>query len=221
MANPFLCIFISWRNKEPIRLRFWKPSTSLSRIKNKLKMLRENRFKALGGAVLCMAFFLVAFQMPKISPKLQEKVDNAVQTTFELEDFSLEPVVVDAALNQKTPSELGGENLFRIKTGESAVGYVYLGEAPSLKNVFDYVVLFTPELAVKKSKILIYREDHGRQVGSQRWLKQFIGKKSGETLVYGEDIDGISGATISAKSMTLAVSNILESMKVLNDQHIL
>lgn len=184
-------------------------------------MLRENRFKALGGAVLCMAFFLVAFQMPKISPKLQEKVDNAVQTTFELEDFSLEPIVVDAALNQKTPSELGGENLFRIKTGESAVGYVYLGEAPSLKNVFDYVVLFTPELAVKKSKILIYREDHGRQVGSQRWLKQFIGKKSGETLVYGEDIDGISGATISAKSMTLAVSNILESMKVLNDQHIL
>ncbi len=184
-------------------------------------MLRENRFKALGWAVFCTAFFLVAFQMPKISAKLQEKLDNAVRTTFELEDFSLIPITVDAALNQSTPSELGGENLFRIKTGESTIGFVYLGKAPSLKNVFDYVVLFTPDLTVKKSKILIYREDHGRQVGSQRWLQQFIGKKSGETLTYGEDIDGISGATISAKSMTMAVSNILESMKVLNDQHIL
>ena len=63
--------------------------------------------------------------------------------------------------------------------------------------------------------------DHGRQVGSQRWLKQFIGRKSGEKLVYGEDIDGISGATVSAKSMTLAVSNVLESIKVLQDHNIL
>jgi FMN-binding domain. len=184
-------------------------------------MPRENRFKALGWAVFCTAFFLVAFQPPKISPKLQEKLDSAVQTTFELEDFSLEWIQVDATLNQKTSSELGGENLFRVKSGQETIGFVYLGEAPSMKNVFDYVVLFTPDLTVKKSKILIYREDHGRQVGSQRWLQQFIGRKSGKTLTYGEDIDGISGATISAKSMTLAVSNILESMKVLSDQQVL
>lgn len=184
-------------------------------------MLRENRFKALGWAVLCTAFFLVAFKVPKISPKLQEKMENAVQTTFEVDDFTLDPIAVDANLNKRTPSELGGENLFKIVSGGAIIGYVYLGEAPSMKNVFDYVVLFNPDLTIEKSKILIYREDHGRQVGSQRWLKQFIGKKSGETLVYGEDIDGISGATISAKSMTLAVSNILESIKVLQDQNVL
>ena len=107
----------------------------------------------------------------------------------------------------------------KIKSSGKEVGYIYVGVAPSLKKTFDYVVLLNPDLSVKKSKILIYREDHGRQVGSQRWLKQFIGRKSGEKLVYGEDIDGISGATVSAKSMTLAVSNVLESLQILKNNN--
>lgn len=180
----------------------------------------ENKLKFISLAVFFTAFFFLGFKADKISPKLQEKLNNAVQTTFEVEEFTLELIKVDSRLNQKTPSELGGENLFKIVGGGSTIGYAYLGEAPSMKNIFDYVVLFNPDLSVKKSKILIYREDYGRQVGSQRWLKQFIGKKSGQKLAYGEDIDGISGATISAKSMTLAVSNILESMQVLQDNKV-
>ena len=84
-----------------------------------------------------------------------------------------------------------------------------------LKKYFDQL----PQRNKEKSKILIYREDHGRQVGSQRWLKQFIGRKSGEKLVYGKDIDGISGATVSAKSMTLAVNNVLESLQILKNNN--
>ncbi|WP_187289871.1 FMN-binding protein [Flagellimonas ruestringensis] len=160
---------------------------------------------------------MFAFKGDKISPRLQEKINSAIQGTFEVEDFSMGLMEVKPDLNEQTPSELGGDNLFEITSDGTSLGYVYVGVAPSLKKTFDYVVLLTPELSVKKSKILIYREDHGRQVGSQRWLKQFIGKKSGETLVYGKDIDGISGATVSAKSMTLAVSNVLESIQVLKD----
>lgn len=182
-------------------------------------MLRESKFKVQSLAVFLAALSLLSFRAQKISPKLQEKIDNAVETTFEVEEFTLEQLAVDAALNEKTPVELGGENLFNIVKEGKSLGYLYLGEAPSMKKVFDYVVLFNPDMSIKKSKILIYREDYGRQVGSQRWLKQFIGKKSGESLAYGEDIDAISGATISAKSMTLAVSNVLLSMKVLQEHN--
>ncbi|MBO0321600.1 FMN-binding protein [Muricauda sp. CAU 1633] len=182
-------------------------------------MQRGNKFKVFSGAAIFAVLFLSGFGMPKISPKLQEKIDNAVQTTFEVEDFTLEQIKVDAGLNEKTPVEMGGENLFNVIKEGNSLGYVYLGEAPSMKNIFDYVVLFNPDLSIKKSKILIYREDYGRQVGSQRWLKQFIGKKSGESLTYGEDIDAISGATISAKSMTLAVHHVLQSMQVLQENN--
>jgi len=182
-------------------------------------MLRESKFKVFSGVVAFSALFLFGFGTQKISPRLQEKINNAVQTTFEVEDFTLEQIKVDASLNEKTPVEMGGENLFNIRKEGKSLGYVYLGEAPSMKKVFDYVVLFNPDLSIKKSKILIYREDYGRQVGSQRWLKQFIGKKSGKSLTYGEDIDAISGATISAKSMTLAVNNVLQSMQVLQENN--
>lgn len=182
--------------------------------------MRANRLVFPRLMLFGITFFFLGFKADKIPPKLKEKLDNAVLTTFEVEQFSLELITVDPKLNQKTPSELGGDNLFKIVGNGSTLGYAYLGEAPSMKNIFDYVVLFNPDLSIKKSKILIYREDHGRQVGSQRWLKQFIGRKSGESLTYGEDVDGISGATISAKSMTLAVSNILESMQVLQDNKV-
>lgn len=184
-------------------------------------MQQGSRIKSFGWVVIFVAFFFFGFRADNITPKLQEKIDNAIQTTFEVEDFSLQLIEVTSDLDQQTPSALGGENLFKIESDGTLLGYVYVGNAPSLKKTFDYVVLLTPDLAVKKSKILIYREDHGRQVGSQRWLKQFIGRKSGEKLIYGEDIDGISGATVSAKSMTLAVSNVLESIKVLQDHNIL
>ncbi|MEX0275177.1 MAG: FMN-binding protein, partial [Flavobacteriaceae bacterium] len=104
---------------------------------------------------------------------------------------------------------------------EKTIGFAYLGQAPSKKNTFDYVVFLEPDLRIKKSKILIYREDHGRQIGSQRWLKQFIGRKPGDTLIYGETVDAISGATISASSMTRAVQDVLTSLKILRDKKIL
>lgn len=183
-------------------------------------MLRVNKFKVLSGVAFLAALLLFGFGTQQISPKLQEKIDNAVQTTYEVTDFSLEHISVGSELNGQTPSELGGENLFKITEEGSILGYVYVGQAPSMKKIFDYVVLLNPDRSIKKSKILIYREDYGRQVGSQRWLKQFIGKKAGQSLTYGEDIDAISGATISAKSMTLAVDQVLESMQILDENQV-
>ncbi|MCL6267821.1 FMN-binding protein [Flagellimonas myxillae] len=168
-------------------------------------MRKVNKRNFQNWAMLCMAFFLLAFTTDKISPRLQQKLENAVQTTFEVEDFDLRAITVN----------LGDDYLFKIQHQQGNLGYAYLGKAPSMKDVFDYVVLFNPNLSIKKAKVLIYRENHGRQIGSQRWLKQFIGKTTDSTLEYGPDIDAISGATISAKSMTKAVNGVLEKMKLL------
>ena len=174
------------------------------------------------GAMVFMALFLFSFSRgTKISPRLQEKLNTAVKTTFSVEEFDLQWIKVSEEFNSKTTVELGGENLFSIKTSDETIGYVYLGQAPSMKNIFDYVVLFNTDMSIKKSKVLIYREDYGRQIGSQRWLKQFIGKKTGDELVYSEDVDAIAGATISAKSMTKAVNDVLQSVGVLKAGNVL
>ncbi|MEX0360808.1 MAG: FMN-binding protein [Allomuricauda sp.] len=171
-------------------------------------MKKVNKHNFQNWAVLCMAFFFWAFTSDKISPRLQQKLESAVQTTFEVEVFDMNAVKAD----------LGDDHLFKIEHQEGNLGYAYLGKAPSMKDVFDYVVLFDSDLSVKKAKVLIYRENHGRQIGSQRWLKQFIGKTSENSLEYGTDIDAISGATISAKSMTKAVNRVLEKLKLLKEE---
>ncbi len=182
-------------------------------------MLKGNNTSLSVGATLLVALLFFGFTgTDKISPRLQQKLQAAVQTTFELETFQLQLIAVPSEVNTQTAVALDGEQLYRVMQEETPIGYAYLGQAPSMKDIFDYVVLFNPDLTIKKSKVLIYRENYGRQIGSQRWLKQFIGKRSGDPLTYGENIDAISGATISAKSMTKAIAEVLESMAVLQQE---
>ena len=70
-------------------------------------------------------------------------------------------------------------------------------------------------MVVAKIKILIYREDHGGEIGSKRWLKQFNGTTIGTNLKYQKDIAAISGATISAKAMTNEVNKVLKTIYIL------
>ena len=184
--------------------------------------LKENkRLYKIKAAFLAAFLFLGLASFENSNARLMQKLNAAVEGAFAVQDFNLDVMQVDAKVNHLTTVELGKENLYSIKKDNALLGYAYLGQAPSMKNIFDYTVLLTPDLHIKKSKVLIYREDYGRQIGSQRWLKQFIGKKVGEQLGYGEDVDAIAGATISAKSMTKAVNDVLESLKVLQEKGIL
>lgn len=161
--------------------------------------------------ILGLAVFFLSFVSKKMPLRLQQKVEAAITTTYDLKSFVLEPLVeIDS--KKIIPVK---DHVFKIIDNGEQKGFVYVGEAKSMKNVFDYVLLFNPDLSVKKAKVLIYREEHGRQIGAQRWLKQFIGLTVDETPGYGETIDAISGATISAKSMTIAVGKVFKRIKEL------
>ena len=87
--------------------------------------------------------------------------------------------------------------------------------------VWDYDNDGDKDLIVSKVKILIYREDHGAEVGSKRWLNQFRGREKGENLAYQKDIAAISGATISVNSLTDAVNDILTYLTSLKNQGVI
>ena len=101
------------------------------------------------------------------------------------------------------------------------LGYAYVSKAASKTDAFDYLVILDPQLIIKKAKVLIYREDYGGEIGSTRWLKQFIGKSQDDSLKYGDTISAISGATISVRSMTNAMNDLLQSIKILHKKEIL
>lgn len=134
---------------------------------------------------------------------------------FEIESFDKSPVVLDQSVLDVMGDTFDPEFFFRIEKDEQHLGYFYFGKAPSKADEFDYVVIFDAEFIIKKIKILAYREDYGGEISSKRWLRQFDGSGKNDKLEYGSDIKGISGATISAKSMTNAVNDLLDNISKL------
>lgn len=180
-------------------------------------MSKENRGIYALGAVLAVLLFS-SFVWVQFPPRLQKKIDAAIKSTYIIEAYTLESISVSEELDKTTKAKFKGDHLFKLFQQDTLViGYIYVGQAPSMKKVFDYILLFNTDLSIKKSKVLIYREDYGLQIGSQRWLKQFIGLTIEDNVIYGENIDAIAGATISASSMTRATNAVLQSLRKINN----
>ncbi len=166
--------------------------------------------------VLATAFIIcAAFTVPD---KVLKKANKVIAKFYETENFTTEVISISEAENAVTVSEFGKENLFSIKSGDELLGYGYIGNAPSKTATFDYLVLFDANFIVVKSKVLIYREEYGGEIGSKRWLRQFDGKSAATPkLKYEKDIIPISGATISVQSMTKAMNELFQSLKKLGE----
>lgn len=68
---------------------------------------------------------------------------------------------------------------------------------------------------VKKVNVLEYQEARGRPIAAQSFLRQFEGKKADSSLKLGEDIQGITGATVSSEAVCFAVKKAIVLYKEL------
>ncbi len=160
---------------------------------------------------------LSAFQLPK---RILKKVQKELVKTYDRKELKLVEITVSEVVNAQLGKRIYAANLFQIVDATEIVGYAYIGKAPSKTDEFDFLIILDKELIIKKSKVLIYREDYGAEIGSRRWLKQFIGKSTKDHLKYRRDIMAISGATISALSMTQAINQFLSDLTILQKHHI-
>lgn len=166
-------------------------------------------------SILLTAILCLGATVPQ---RVMKKADKEISKFYDIDDFEKERLIISEDYNADTPSEFGTDNFFKVIHDESFMGYAYIGNAPSKTATFDYLVLFDKDFIVTKSKVLIYREEYGGEIGSKRWLKQFIGKKEGDSVRHGQDIIAIAGATISTTSMTRAMNDLFRSLKILNSK---
>ncbi len=170
--------------------------------------------------VLVITIFvgLTSFTPPS---NLQKKIAKEIKEVFDVETYKLDEINITDSINLQLSTKIQKNKLFKIVLKEEVLGYAFIDKAPSKTDEFDYLVIFDENLIIKKAKVLIYREDYGGEIGSRRWLKQFIGKNGEDTLIYEKDIIAISGATISANSMTIAVNKLLRSVSELQKHKVL
>ena len=151
----------------------------------------------------CILVF-ISFQLTAQSPRLLKKATKLIEKTYAVDDLHLE------YKEFQTNSVVG--DFYKIFDSDQLLGFAFIGTAPSKTDTFEYLVIFDSSLIIKKVNVLVYREDYGGEIGSKRWLKQFVGKARSTDLAVGKNIAAISGATISVYSMTNAVNQLLNEM---------
>jgi|WetSurMetagenome_2_1015567.scaffolds.fasta_scaffold485864_2 hypothetical protein len=100
--------------------------------------------------------------------------------------------------------------------GKTVVGYAIIDNVPGKDQPITYLVQFSRDLEVRDVVILAYRESYGGEIRNSSWLEQFRQKKPGDALRPGREIRNITGATISARSVTHGVGRILALLKTIS-----
>ena len=104
------------------------------------------------------------------------------------------------------------DDVFLVKLNDEATGYVIDATGKGRHDEFEFLIFINLKKDVEFVRIVNYISDHGGEIASRRWLDQFIGY-SGRDLKYGEDIQAISGATISANSVVSRIKEIIGQLK--------
>ena len=88
-------------------------------------------------------------------------------------------------------------------------GWFLLDAVIGKSELITYAIGLDAQGRVKQVEVLEYRESHGGEIRYPGWRKQFVNKKAGDELRVGDDIDGISGATLSCEHVTDGIRRLL------------
>jgi len=163
-----------------------------------------------------LLFSFLSFSYPE---KMDKKIRKEIKNTLNIETLKLNPISVNPEIG--LPVKIYAESFFKIESQNKLTGYLYYGQAKGKAAKFDYIVIFDKDLIIAKIKLMAYRESYGGEIGSLRWLKQFIGLTPKSSVIYKKNIAGISGATISASSLTRAVNKLLKTVAILKEKQLI
>lgn len=161
--------------------------------------------------LLLILFINLSIQSNWSGP-LDRKIEKEIKRCFNDANIIYEPIIHDVVHSRPGP----GLKIYSLLNDENLLGYLVLTSAKGRYDYFDYCVIYKPDIEILRIAILTYRSDYGYEISNKSWLKQFYGS-SGCSLEYGQDIDAISGATLSASSLTKDLEFLCELMISLTD----
>lgn len=136
----------------------------------------------------------------------EKEMEKVLKRSFKEQNYKKEKIDLPDSL-----SALLNE-VYLIKVDDSNAGYACFATAfgckvggcakpndPNLSayETFDYIVIFNTDMSIRSLEIVNYPGAYGYEICRKSWLKQFVGKTPSLKLY--EDVDGVSGATISAQ----------------------
>jgi Na+-translocating ferredoxin:NAD+ oxidoreductase RnfG subunit len=99
--------------------------------------------------------------------------------------------------------------IFVATTGEHVDGYAIIDEELGQHEQITFAVKLSPAGVVERHEVMVYRESYGEEITDSRFRRQFQGKTAKDAVRAGVDIDVVTGATISSRSMAMGVRRAL------------
>ena len=126
----------------------------------------------------------------------------------------------DVKLTDEQRKAIAKASAIRVRNPQQKVwkveggGWFILDEVIGKHEFITYAVGLTEDGAVKQIEVMDYRETYGGQVREEKWRAQFTGKKHGAKLKLDDDVQNISGATLSSRHIADGVRRLLATYEL-------
>ncbi len=175
-----------------------------------------------------VASFVVGIGLMLISPPLGRSAvvylteEEALKKMFpDADRFDTKEIVLTAD-QQLHAEQIAGKRFndsrFRYNIaakGEGVMGYAFPIEMIGKERPITFLIGIAPDGSIFGVEVLVYRESQGSEIRYPRFMAQFLGKKKEDPLRMGQDIQSISGATLSSRGATYAVRKALALFDVI------
>lgn len=108
--------------------------------------------------------------------------------------------------------------VWKIDHNDYTTHYAALDNVMGKTQPITFLVIFDSSGKIISSSVIKYREQHGGGVKEAHWLDQFVGLNGLSEYELDKNIDSISGATISSRSMTLGIRKLSLLFKYLKEK---
>jgi electron transport complex protein RnfG len=112
-----------------------------------------------------------------------------------------------AAIAKRLGQTLPGKtySFYVAKTKDRIDGYALFDSEIGQHEPIDFATFFDRQGKITRVEVVAYREAYGDGIRSEQFRRQFVGRSGRSGFRINRDIDIVSGATISSKSMARAV----------------
>jgi len=160
--------------------------------------------------LISILFYSLNLTASEIRSDVEDIINEIYPASSLLFSKQLLPDDIRQKISAQTDQKFYAEHIYlwRICHRDSAVGLALLDNVYGKSQPITFLVILSKKGTIRKVAILRYREPYGGAVASQSWLDQFTGLSSSDKFNIDQEIDGISGATISVGSVTTGISKL-------------
>src|SRR5258707_3177395 len=126
------------------------------------------------------------------------------------QNVGFKKIQLDDAGRQRLQRRLGyapkqSYTFYVASSGGHVDGYAFIDEEKCEHLTITFAVKLSPSGKIERQEIVVYREARGDEVRDDRFRAQFVGKSARDAIETDQDIQVVSGATISSRAMAVGV----------------